>query len=447
MLSPARMAAFGVLLRVEQQDAYASELLRASGLRRLSPADHALCTEIVMGVLRWRSRLDNAISRFSSQSLAKLDDEVLTALRMGAYQLGFLDRVPARAVVDDSVELVKRHRKSSAAPFVNAILRKLSSQKAIIAPPASPGGNNARDLAESYAHPLWLVERWITQRGISTVKRICAYDQQPPPTAIRLYTADTEQTLVQAGVRLAAGKLLGRARHVFAGAISATQAFAEGQVAIQDEASQLVALLVGSGERLLDCCAAPGGKTAILAERNPQSAIVASDFRPHRARLLRDRLRARSAAQVHVIAADARQLPLKGEFDRVLADVPCSGTGTLARHPEIKWRLQASDLADLQGRQKEILNAALDRLSPGGRTVYSTCSLEPEENGDVVNEVIAERPGYRAISCRHELVRLRESGELAWNDVDSLTEGPFLQTLPGVHPCDGFFAAIIARDY
>ncbi len=446
MLSPARTAAFGVLLRVEQQDGYASELLRAASLQGLSPADHALCTEIVMGVLRWRSRLDSVIAGFSSQPLAKLDDEVLTALRMGAYQLGFLDRVPARAVVDDSVELVKRHRKTSAAPFVNAILRKLSAQKAIIAAPATPKTGSARDLAEASAHPLWLVERWAGRRGMTVAERICAYDQQPPPTAIRLYTAEAEQTLVKAGVRLAPGKLLRSARHVLAGDISATQAFAEGQVAIQDEASQLVALLVGSGERLLDCCAAPGGKTAILAERNPQSTIVASDFRPHRARILRERLRARTGARVHVITADARHLPLRGEFDRVLADVPCSGTGTLARHPEIKWRLQSGDLADLQGRQKQILDVALDRLLPGGRTVYSTCSLEAEENGDVVGQVLAARPGYRVISCGDELQRLREGGELAWDDVDSLTEGPFLQTIPGIHPCDGFFAAIIARD-
>jgi 16S rRNA (cytosine967-C5)-methyltransferase len=205
----------------------------------------------------------------------------------------------------------------------------------------------------------------------------------------------------------------------------------------------LVALLLGRGERVLDCCAAPGGKTAAIADRNPQAEIVAVDLHPHRASLLR------SIAQrenVKVIAADARALPIAGNFDRVLADVPCSGTGTLARNPEIKWRLKPEDLADLQQRQLAILLSGGERLAPGGRLVYSTCSLEREECEAVVEQALQARTDLKLRNCRDELQRLGDQGELVWSDVDGLLRGPFLRTLPGVHPGDGFFAAVLQRN-
>ena len=185
----------------------------------------------------------------------------------------------------------------------------------------------------------------------------------------------------QSGIETAPGRLLSSARIVVSGDITRTQAYEQGRIAIQDEASQLVALLVGRGESILDCCAAPGGKTALLARRNPKATVLASELHPHRARLLRSLAR---SPNIRVIGADARQLPFSRTFDRVLVDVPCSGTGTLARNPEIKWRLGAEDLADLQSRQIAILKSALDRLAVGGRLVYSTCSLEREESEDVV---------------------------------------------------------------
>ena len=297
-------------------------------------------------------------------------------------------------------------------------------------------------MAAALAHPEWLVKRWVAQYGAERAARICAYDQQVPLTAIRLRHAGAEKELRQAGIELAAGAFLADARRVLLGEITHTAAFRQSRVAIQDEASQLVAALVGRGERLLDCCAAPGGKTAILAERNPDSQIIAADLHPQRARLLRRLVRAQN---VQVIAADAEQLPVSGEFDRVLADVPCSGTGTLARNPEIKWRLKPLDLADLHARQLAIASSALQHLAPGGRLVYSTCSLEREENQAVVEELQASASGVRLLDCRSELNGMQERGELVWRDLDSITDGLFLRTLPGVHPCDGFFAAILER--
>jgi 16S rRNA (cytosine967-C5)-methyltransferase len=440
-VSPARAAAFDILMCVEREDAFASELLHAVRFEKLSPADHGLLTELVMGVLRWRSRLDAVIAGASSQPVAKLDAEVLNALRVGIYQLGWLERVPARAAIHESVELVKAARKRSAAGFVNAVLRKLAADSNW-RQPKQPDSTTPTSLAERFAHPAWLVERWITAFGLETAEKICEYDQRPPVTTIRLRDPHAEDELRAAGVELAPGSLLSNARRVVSGDITKTNTFREKRVVIQDEASQLVAALLGSGERLLDCCAAPGSKTSAFADRNPDATVVAADIHPHRARLLRRLVR---GEHVHVVAADARELPVGLNFDRVLTDVPCSGTGTLARNPEIKWRLRSADLADLHARQAGILSSALTHVASGGRLIYSTCSLEPEENEQVVSEVMRERADFRLLDCSLELQKLSDSGELAWADIASLTAGRFLRTIPGVHPCDGFFAVVVER--
>jgi len=438
-VSPARAAASDILLRVEQTGAYASELLHCERLGKLSTADHALTTELVMGVLRWRSRLDDIIASALSRPLNKLDAEVLNALRLGAYQLRFLSRIPVHAAIHESVELVKRAHKRSAAPFANAVLRRIADTKTGPLPEAV-AGEPASLLAREFAHPEWLVKRWVAESGLERTSAICRQDQRVPSTAIRLDNPELEQELASEGIELAPGRLLASARIVVAGDITRTRAFREGRVFIQDEASQLIAALVGTGSRLLDCCAAPGGKTAALATRNPAAQIIAVELHPHRAELLSQRAAARN---VQVINADVLNLPLQGNFDRVLADVPCSGTGTLARNPEIKWRLTLADLGDLQARQVDILRAALRQLAVGGRAVYSTCSLEREENEDVIEEVLYGNDSHQLRDCREELQRLRDTGELLWDDLESILSGKFLRTLPGVQPCDGFFAAVI----
>jgi 16S rRNA (cytosine967-C5)-methyltransferase len=450
MATPSREVAYDILLRVEQQDAYASELLHGGRLESLSPDDRNLATEIVMGTLRWRARLDFGIAAVSKEPLHKLDKEVLIALRVGAYQIGWL-RLPARAAVNESVELVKRARFRYSAPYVNAVLRKIAAKPELMEPVLSSGPKTVVDIAALYSHPLWLVERWEVAYGLETAEKICAYDQEVPPTAIRLSLAHPSKNsqggapevlveeLKREGIELAPGALLKSARRVVKGDVTHTKAFAEGRVAIQDEASQLVALLVGTGERLLDCCAAPGGKTAILAERNPQARIVAAELHPQRAELMKQRLA--SAKNVQVLTADVADLPPGAGFDRVLADVPCSGTGTLARNPEIKWRLSVEDFTDLHARQVRILNAAIERLLPGGRVVYSSCSLEPEENEGVVEEVLRTRSDLKVVDVRAVLKMIDD----LILPPDQLVSDPYLRTIPGVHPCDGFFAAVIEK--
>jgi 16S rRNA (cytosine967-C5)-methyltransferase len=452
-VSPARAAAFDILLRVERESAYASELLHSRTYDRLTVVDHSLTTELVMGILRWRSLVDSQIAKSSAQPLSKLDPEVLTALRLAVYQLCWLSRIPARAAINESVELVKRARKRSAAPFVNAVLRKLAVGVSQVNKSQQHEINaaSAETLAASSAHPFWLVERWIRIYGIDSAFRICQHNQSVPVTAIRLRHPDAEELLRGDGIKLAPGVFLASARRVQHGDIARTAALPGGLCVIQDEASQLVAALVGHGSHVLDCCAAPGGKTLAVADYNPNADITALELHSHRARLLRKLMSAHHPAtgtrgqRIRVVNADARNLPFVTEFDRVLADAPCSGTGTLSRNPEIKWRLTPGDLVDLPERQLAILRSAMTQVAAGGRLIYSTCSLEKEENEDVIERALAEGSSFHVIDCRTELDRLRQDGELIWPEPSSLTRGPYLRTLPGGHPCDGFFAAILER--
>lgn len=446
-VSPARAAAFEILLKVTRENSYASELLHSARFAKLSAADHGLATELTMGVLRWQGVLDRALGKASSQQLVRLDAEVLVGLRIGLYQLQFLSRIPARAAIFESVELVKSARKKSAAPFVNAVLRKVvrqaSESTSLDARLATISGSaDEAALAQNSSHPEWLVQRWIKAYGLERARLICAHNQSAPATSIHVYDDEALAELSPSGVKIEPGQILSAARTVISGDVSRTEAFRHGRITVQDEASQLVALLVGHGESILDCCAAPGGKAALLARRNPASQIVAADLHPHRARLLRRLVR---AANIRVIAGDARALPVAKEFNRILADVPCSGTGTLARNPEIKWRLQPADLTDLQSRQIAILKSALSHLAPGGRLVYSTCSLEREENEEVIEAALQGVSGFKIADCRDDLMRLRGSGDLVVDHIDSLLAGPFLRTIPGQQPCDGFFAAMIER--
>jgi 16S rRNA (cytosine967-C5)-methyltransferase len=438
--SPARTTAFDILLRVERESSFASELLHSNTYANLSIPDHVLATELVMGVLRWRSLLDDKISSASSQPLKKLDPEVLIALRLALYQFLYLDRI----ALHESVELVKRARKTSAAPFVNAVLRKLSNDPLCSSVPSVVTAFSAEAIATSYAHPVWLIERWAQAYGPEAAERICRHNQTIPPTALRLRTPNAAEELAAEGISLEPGNLLSSARRVHSGDVTKTHSFRSAQVVIQDEASQLIAALVGPGhEKVLDCCAAPGGKTLAIADQHPDATITAVEIHPHRARQMQKRFPADT--KIQTVIADARTLPVAQPFDLVLADVPCSGTGTLARNPEIKWRLKPEDLPELHDRQLAILRSAAAHLAPGGRVIYSTCSLEKEENEDVVEQAMKEEPSLHLLDCRTELDRLRSTGVVTWPNPASLAQGRYLRTIPGIHPCDGFFAAILER--
>jgi 16S rRNA (cytosine967-C5)-methyltransferase len=461
-ISLARKVAFNVLLAVERGNAHdpyaahADDLLRAKSIDALSPADRHLATTLVLGVLRWQIRLDDELKLLIKKTNAKLDPEVSIALRMGAFQLRFLDRVPAHAAIDDGVELTKHSGHRFASGLVNAVLRKLATA----GPAADLPEETAAELALAQAHPAWLVERWTRFYGLEAARAICRHGQAQPARTVRLANSDVETELIAAGVSLMPGAILTAARVVISGDVTGTAAFREGRVRLQDEGSQLIAELAacsGSAlnqdqEKILDACAAPGGKTLILAELESQARILACESNPRRLTELRERLAAYSD-RVECRLADATALKEESAFDLVLADVPCSGTGTLGRNPEIRHRLREEDLPHHAERQRAILSAAFHSLRPGGRVVYSTCSLEPEENEQVIAAVLAavlaENQNARQVSLEQRITSLAEAGVLTAPGAarlrDCLTPEGALQLLPGALPTDGFFVALIEK--
>jgi 16S rRNA (cytosine967-C5)-methyltransferase len=447
-VSAARKAAFTILLSVESGSSHSDDLLRGRALKELSAADRNLATTLVLGVLRWQIRLDYQIRALLSRPNARLDPEVRIALRLGAFQLHHLDRIPARAAIDESVEVAKLAGHRFAAGMVNAVLRKLAAS-----PRHEFSEDSATGLALADAHPVWLVERWVQFFGLDAARAICRHGQSQPAITVRLAIPDVEAELAAEGVQLEPGELIPTARTVLKGDVTATAAFAEGRVRLQDEGSQLVAELAGAvrndrAARILDCCAAPGGKTLILAERNPESRIVACENSAPRLAELRERL-AHLGTRVECRLADATTPDETDTYDVVLADVPCSGTGTMGRNPEIRHRLQPEDLKRQSARQQAILAAALRSLCPGGRLIYSTCSLEPEENEQVVAAVIAKTPNARVVSLDSRLNELLEQKILVPSAAErlhrSITAEGFLHLLPGPFHTDGFFIAMLER--
>jgi 16S rRNA (cytosine967-C5)-methyltransferase len=446
-ISPARKAAFEILLAVERSQSHSDDLLRGKAVNALSAVDRNLATALVLGVLRWQIRLDHQLQAFLKHPNAKLDAEILIALRIGAFQILHLDRIPTSAAIDDSVELAKQAGHRFASGMVNAVLRKLAG-----APRIDYSEESAIELALAEAHPAWMVERWTSFYGLEAARAICRHGQNQPALTMRQADAAAESELTQAGVILERGQLLTAARTVVSGDVTATPAFHDGRIRMQDEGSQLVAELAAGAlvlkvTSILDACAAPGGKTLILAERHPEARVVACESGATRFEQLRQRL-AGHAGQIEFRLADTTQLPESEIFDLVLADVPCSGTGTLGRNPEIRHRLRPEDIVRQAERQRLILAAALRAVRPGGRVVYSTCSLEPEENEQVVAAVLADIPAAHAVSLRSSIESLLHGGILkpvAARLEASLTPQGALCLLPGDFHTDGFFIALLER--
>jgi 16S rRNA (cytosine967-C5)-methyltransferase len=441
MIARARSAAFEILLKIATTDAHSDDLLRSREVDALSAQDRALATTLVLGTLRWQLKLDACIRPLLARPGAKLPPAVETALRLGAFQLLYLDRIPAHAAIGESVELTKRAGEKFAAGLVNAVLRKIALQPRTV--------EEKHSIAETYAHPVWMVERWIRAYGDDAARAICAFDQEPAGISLRLVHPDAEATLADEGVQLARGEFLTAARRVTGGDVIRSSAFRHGWVRIQDEGSQLVAELAGQGKRILDTCAAPGGKTAILAERNPEAQILACDVSARRLERMR-RMLAAPGERLHFQQRDAAASGLSPEYDLILCDVPCSGTGTIGRNPEIRFRVDGEQIDRQHARQVQILSAALEGLVRGGRLLYSTCSLEPEENEHVVAEVLEQCDGFRLISLKDELEKRAQEGAIHADGLARLhasaMHNEFLRTLPGILPCGGFFAALFLRD-
>jgi 16S rRNA (cytosine967-C5)-methyltransferase len=454
VISSARKIAYEVLRRVEAEGAYASDVLHSELGARVKGEDAGLATELVMGVLRWRRLLDFLLERQMKKPVARLDLPVALALRIGLYQLRFLERIPARAAVNESVELVKSARKASAAALANAVLRRAADEARVpaekLVPQATP---IAERLGILHSHPTWMVERWLKRLGEEHTIALLDANNRAPRLSCALHDVARRDeilaTLQNAGLRIVPGNILQSAFAASGGSPTRTESFRTGAISVQDEASQTVPLLLNtqSGDRVLDLCAAPGGKTPPLVRAAGASGIVvAADRHAHRLRAMREQFKRLALTQVRLIELDAASpLPFRVPFDRILLDAPCSGTGTLARHPEIRWRLNPEQLKEFHELQTSLLRSALQQLAPGGRLVYSTCSIESEENEQVVEEALRSTSGLQRGITNEAAQGL--SGKLVSGfKAESLFDPDgYFRTTPNALGTDGFFAAVISK--
>jgi 16S rRNA (cytosine967-C5)-methyltransferase len=446
MTAPARVAAFHALRSVENGSSDLPSSLARSRQHLSDERDRSLAADIIAGTLRWQRSLDHLIEHFAKRSLRRLDSDVVTILRLSLYQLLHLTRVPASAVVDDGVDLARGARKPSATGFVNAVLRATLRQKQRLPLPPRPDDPADRDAAIAYlgithSHPAWLVARWLDRYGFDATERWVQFNNETPRLMIRVNRLRTtreeaRRILEDEGVETEPATMAPDGLLVTDG--NPLRRPADGLFFVQDEASQLVAIAAGGapGERVLDLCAAPGGKTtAIAAGMGNSGLLVASDVRPRRMHLLQETVRLSGARHTHVVQVPARgDLPFKPVFDCVLVDAPCSGLGTIRRDPDIRWRRREPELPLLAQQQVELLTRAAATVSVNGRLVYATCSSEPEENEQVVHRFLHEHPTFSLAPLdTHPVVS------------PVVDNAGMLRTLPFAHRLEAFFAAVLVR--
>ncbi len=451
-VSPARRAAYRVLLDVERGITDLPGAIARTRVRLRDARDQALLHEIAVGTLRWRAALDYLIERFARRPVGDIDAEVLAILRLTAYQVLHLTRVPVSAAVDEGVELVRVARKKSAAGFANAVLRTMVRQRRALPLPAAPdlsvqGEERKRALLDYFSitlsHPRWLAARWLERHGEQAAEKWLRFNNDEAPLTLRanlLATAvdDLAERLARHGVATARTRFSPYGLVVAHGNPIRTPMETDGLFVVQDEASQLVGLMVPAspGDRILDACASPGGKaTAIAMAMEDRGLVVASDVRTRRVELLLQTVRRSGARCIRLTQADlTRSAPFAPVFDSVLLDAPCSGLGTLRRDPDIKWRRKEGDLTALAGAELQMLQHAAEAVRPGGSLVYSTCSSEPEENEEVAVAFLASRSDFEAAVPRG-----------GYADRLPLDAAGHLRTYPHLHGLEAFFAALFRR--
>jgi len=444
-----REVAVEVLHRVDADHAFSGTLLHRELERAaLSAADAALATELTLGTLRHRAEVDWVLSQFTRTPLEKLPSRIRAVLRMGAYQLMFLDRIPPWAACAQSVELTKRVGHAGTARLVNAVLRRIAAS-----PVALPRDEDTPDgIALRYSHPLWLVRRWVERFGVEETRALCRANNSRPPAAIRLNTLRggleaAAAALRAGGVRTAPSALLPEgARIVESDPQARRSAYAAGWFVPQDEGSMLVARLLDPrpGDTIIDACAGSGGKTthlaALMANRG---RIVACDVLPAKLAAIDRQCSRLGVTIVEPRRADARRLAeaAPGGADGVLVDAPCSGLGVIRRRPEIKWRLSADQLPALALRQGEILGGAAAAVRPGGRLVFAVCTIEPEEGPAVAARFRCSQPDFEPLP-----IAAWPPGAGGAPPAAAIPGSPGTAFLwPQLHDTDGFFVAAFRR--
>jgi 16S rRNA (cytosine967-C5)-methyltransferase len=447
MIAPARVAAFDILKSVAAGFVDLPAAIASSRPALDDDRDKALAAEIATGVERWRGALDYLIETVAGRDMERLDLEISVILRLSLYQLLYLTRVPAAAVVNDAVELVRRAKKRSASGFVNAVLRSLSRTRGSLPLPRRPDDLADRSRALDYlsitlSHPRWLVSRWYDRYGFEDAERWLQFNNVPAPLTLRANRLKVTRDelagiLTRSDIRVTPGRFAPDALVVAAG--RPLRLAEEGCFVVQDEASQLISLLVdpAMGSRVLDCCASPGGKTTAMAAAMADAGlVVACDVRPKRIELLKRTVAVSRSRAVRIVRADAlRPLPFRQTFSRILLDAPCSGLGTLRRDPDIRWRRREEDLSVLAAAQGQMLGHAAACVVPGGRLVYATCSSEPDENEDVIGAFLETTPSFGLVDAR---------------DIDGVPPAVvdsrgYLRTLPHRHSLEAFFGAVLER--
>jgi 16S rRNA (cytosine967-C5)-methyltransferase len=445
----ARAIALEILQRIDREGAYANILLdsylkRAYTLKRV---DRSLITELVNGTLRWRKRIDWVISRFSHKPPDRLPGPLLNIIRMGLYQILFLDRIPPRAAVDESVKLTKAFGFTSRAGYVNGLLRNIQRTIREIDYPDLRVDPVAH-IAVVYSFPEWLVERWISMWGMERTIEICASTNKIPPLTLRTNTFRISRETLSA--RLEEVGSVGDTYFSPVGLvfknpqkpISELEAYQKGWFQVQDEASQLISLWLSPlpGERVLDTCCAPGGKTTHLAElMENKGEILAVDIHESRLGLLEASCSRLGIKIVESMIADLTRedaLADKGLFDKILLDPPCSGLGILRRHPEGKWSKGPEEIDRMSKLQWKLIGQVSRALKPGGTLVYSVCTTSREENEGIIEDFLAENRSFRLIG-REEAIPERYRSLVC-------PKG-FFRTSPSEQDMDGFFAAKMVR--
>jgi 16S rRNA (cytosine967-C5)-methyltransferase len=444
----ARSKALEVLIRWEKRgsplDPLFDEMVVQDPL--ITDLDKAFAREVVYGVLRWQGKLDWIISAYSHIKPHRMERAVIAILRMGAYQILFMDRVPPRAAVDESVKLAKRIKKGDAAPFINGILRGIAEQRKEV-PYPDLQTDPLDHIAILYSHPLWMVRRWVDQWGMEETIALCQANNQIPPFTVRVNTLKGSREEV---INQLHDEKIGATPTPFSPVgivimdpppLTTWGLLQGGWLQVQDEAAQLVSMLLAPqpGERVLDLCAAPGGKTTHLAQlMEDRGEIVAMDVSQAKLELLLENCRRLGITIVKTRTHDATipfPFPPRA-FDRVLVDVPCTGFGTLRRNPDGKWRVKEEDIPRLQKLQGAILAQAATMVKKEGVLVYSTCTMTPEENEGVIDAFLSDQKEFHLEGASPFLPPACEG---------LVDRTGYLRTLPSRHGMDGFFAARMSR--
>jgi len=444
-----REVALKVLARVEEDHSYSNLLLnRELQQSRLARPDAALATELVYGTIQRQNTIDYFLADFVRQGIDKLQPWVRSLLRLSFYQLYYLDRIPAHAAVHEAVEIAKRRGHAGIAGLVNAVLRGVLRRRGELEVPQELPP--IRRISLRHSHPEWLVARWIRQYGESEAEQMCAANNEPPlPSArvnLRRHTRDELVRLLRedgfeaAPSPLAPAGLTARGN----GSLALTRWYSQGDLTIQDESSMLVAEVAAPlpGMRVLDCCAAPGGKTTHLAEKmDDLGEVWACDLHPHKGKLIEEQAKRLGLTSIRIQISDARRLGdcfARESFDRILLDAPCSGLGVIRRKPEIKWSKTEADITAISRIQRDILEAVHPLLKPGGLLVYSTCTVAREENEAAIEAFLQSHP---------EFSPAKEAVEgLPGHVNEAFRQQGWLQILPHQHHSDGFFIARLRKN-